>query len=176
MGWREEIATQRKQVIERWFKSVVESYPEETATFLKSEKNPFLNPVGAAIKEGLEGVIEWIVAGSENADLVPFLDRIIRIRAVQQFRPSEALRFMTDLRRIVHTLIPSREDLSFDDFDETVDKLMMTCFDLFMKCREDLYEVRLQEVKNRSFRLLQRAGFLYELADPQEESVSDANP
>jgi len=49
-----------------------------------------------------------------------------------------------------------------------VDRLMMESFDVFVKCREDLYEVRLQEVKNRTFRLLQRAGILYEISPDSE--------
>ncbi len=176
MNWIELIKNNRKKILETWFLRVIETYPEETAKFLKSQSNPFLNPVGGAIKEGLEGIINWVISNSPEAekDVIPFLDKIIRIRAVQDFKPSDALSFISDFRNIVRECCkqldkkPSYDFL--EEFDAIVDRLLMASFNVFVKCREDLYEVRVQEVKNRTFRLLQRAGLLYEIAEPEKGS------
>jgi hypothetical protein len=172
MEWIELLERNKQKIIEAWFQKVIETYPEETAKFLKSQKNPFLNPVGAAIREGLEGIVEWVISGGTSEGLIPFLDRIIRIRAIQEFKPSEALQFIADFKAVARDVCLSGKDrelkVSFESFDILVDRLLMESFDVFVKCREDLYEVRLQEVKNRTFRLLQRAGILYEISPNSE--------
>lgn len=169
----------KQKVIETWFQRVIETYPEETAKFIKSQKNPFLNPVGAAIREGLEGILEWVISGGTSKELIPFLDRIIRIRAVQEFKPSEALQFIVDLKTVTRNICLKGKEkestVSFESFDALVDRLIMESFDVFVKCREDLYEVRLQEVKNRTFRLLQRAGMLYEISPNSETDPEKGN-
>jgi hypothetical protein len=53
-------------------------------------------------------------------------------------------------------------------FDSKVDHLALLAMDVYSQCREKLYEVRVGEVKNRSFRLLQRANLLVEI--PEMES------
>jgi predicted ABC-class ATPase len=160
MSWIEAIDRNKQKIINQWFQIVVETYPDETAKFLKSQKNPFLNPVGAAIREGLEGILSWIISGGQSGELTPFLDRIIRIRAIQEFKPSDALKFIADLRWIVRDVCSGEKEFTsiVDNINAFVDRLLMESFDVFAKCREDLYEVRLREVKDRTFRLLQRAG------------------
>lgn len=169
MNWIEALERHKQKVIEAWFQKVIETYPEETTKFLKSQKNPFLNPVGGAIREGLEGIINWITSGGKSDEVIPFLDRIIRIRAVQEFRPSEALQFIMDLKTVIRSVCSKDLPTAFEDLDALVDRLLMESFDVFSKCREDLYEIRVQEIKNRTFRLLQRAGVLYEISPETEE-------
>ncbi|MBW1975918.1 MAG: RsbRD N-terminal domain-containing protein [Deltaproteobacteria bacterium] len=179
MKWEDFVAKHKKAFVEHWFEDVVLTYPEETVRFIKSEKNPFLNPVGAAIKEGIEGVVDWLVVGygeskeeegaeEEDSGLVTFLDRIIRVRAVQEFKPSEALRFIQSLKRVFRKLLASSDDEieggELEEFDSVVDEVMLKALDIYSACREQLYELRVQEVKNRTFRLLQRAGLVYEIS------------
>jgi len=54
----------------------------------------------------------------------------------------------------------SREELS--DFDRKVDGLALCAFDVYMRCRENLFEVRMTEVKNRTHRLLRMAEIIAE--------------
>jgi hypothetical protein len=42
-------------------------------------------------------------------------------------------------------------------FDSTIDDLALYAFDIYMKCREKIYELKANEAKNATFRLLQRA-------------------
>ena len=37
----EELAVRREVVVDRWIESVIDAYPEETATFLKEQPNRF---------------------------------------------------------------------------------------------------------------------------------------
>ncbi|SFM74620.1 RsbRD N-terminal domain-containing protein [Thermodesulforhabdus norvegica] len=177
MDWREFLAKNRERIVREWFEHILQTYPEETARFVRSEKNPFLNPVGSAIKEGVEGIIDWMIdEKSRDDELLSFLDRIIRVRAVQGFKPSEAVGFIPSFKLVIRSVSeksrPSLSEKSIRDIDEVVDSIMLKSFDIYMACRETLYELRVQEVKNRTFRLLQRAGLVYEISDSDESSGS----
>jgi hypothetical protein len=47
-------------------------------------------------------------------------------------------------------------------FDSAVDDLALFAFDIYMKCREKIYDLKAQEVKNATFRLLQQAKLMGE--------------
>ncbi len=173
--WEDLIAKHRKKIVKRWFDVVLETYPEETVRFVKSEKNPFLNPVGAAIKEGIDGIVDWLLDDERSQDGVnSFLDRIIRIRAVQEFKPSEALKFVADLKSIFREVMNDAGEVlsnkGFHEFDQVVDGLIMNALDIYFECREKIFELRVQEVKNRTYRLLERAGLVYEVSEEDTEN------
>lgn len=162
----EELLTRKKRpIVEKWFRRVVDTYPLDTALFLRREKDPFANPVGSAILEGVEGLYERLVRGGEPGDLNRFLDRMIRIRAVQDFSPSSALRFVLSLKSVI------REELGKEAFEKglgqeleafegRIDELLLAAFDVYMKCREKIYELRVHEVKaerEAALRILERA-------------------
>ena len=50
------LAERKTSLTERWRQRLFESYPPETAIFLRKEKNRFDNPMGYQISEGLEGL------------------------------------------------------------------------------------------------------------------------
>lgn len=155
---------ERTTILKTWFGHVLETYPEDTSRLLKSEKNPFANPVGSAIGEGLEGIFDQLMEDRPASSLVPFLDRIIRIRAVQEFSPSTALAFVFQLKSIVRDVL--RKQLAKKElhtewaaFESRIDRLALMAFDHYVQCREELFEIRVGELKrNRdaAVRVLER--------------------
>jgi hypothetical protein len=98
----EKLLQQKKSVIlERWFDSILETYPTDTRRFLQKKKNRFANPVAHEISRGIEEIFNNILKGANSEDVSPFLDKIIRIRAVQDLSPSQALGFMFDLKKLI---------------------------------------------------------------------------
>lgn len=144
---------------------------------LKREKNQFANPVGSTIYQGIEGIYQELTQGLNAEAVSPFLDKIIRIRAIQDFSPSGAIAFVFALKNLVRE--ESREAESLEEelrsdelisFEARVDQLAMLAFDIYVQCREQLYELRVNEVKNRTHRLLQRANLLAEIPDQEPPS------
>jgi hypothetical protein len=54
-----------------------------------------------------------------------------------------------------------------------VDEMALRGFDLYMKCREKIYEIRAKEAKNQVSRLLQRAGLLCEIPSWDSDQKKD---
>src|SRR3989304_4581594 len=105
--------------------------------------------------------------------LAPLLDGIVRIRAVQDFTPSQALAFVFALKKVIRGelgrpphLYPLplggggqgeggewAEDLGA--LDGRIDEVALLAFDLFMRCREQMFTIKADEARRRTS-LLQR--------------------
>ncbi len=178
------ILLQKKSVIlKRWFDMVLETYPADSVSFFKNQKDKFANPVGAAIVEGIEKIFNELLAREMNPGTVGmFLDNIIRIRAVQDFTPAEALAFIFSLKKVVREEAWAEiqangltEELFA--FESQIDDLSLISFNIYMKCREKIYEIKANEARDSTFRLLQRANLMTEIQEqgPDPEDVKLIN-
>ncbi len=157
-------------IVDQWFEKVVSTYPDDTARFLKSQKDPFANPVGQTTIAGLSGLFDLILEGIDREAATSFLDPIIRIRAVQKFTPTRATGFILDLKPIIRKIVQQR--LSVADnmqellaLEDRIDQLALLAFDIFMGCREKVFELKANEMRNRTYRAFARAGLIAESAD-----------
>jgi hypothetical protein len=153
----------KSAVLKKWFDAVVETYPSETSALLRKQKAQFTNPVGYTLAEGLEHLFDALLQGMLPDTVSRFLDSIVRLRAIQEFAPSEAVMFIFRLKKVVrqelgNEILQQRgiiEELA--TFDTSVDDLALYAFDLYVKCREKIFELKANEAKNMTFRLLQQA-------------------
>lgn len=168
-------------ILSQWLRMILETYNPETASRLLKEKNQFFNPVGHTLREGLEGVYGELAGELRPEKMRTYLELIIRVRAVQEFSPAQAIAFVFLLKNIIRekskkeawTNLISQDDLV--EFEQKIDEMALLAFNVYSDCREKLYELRVNEVKNRSFRLLQRANLLAEIPESEEGSgESDA--
>lgn len=167
MGVESLLATHKDTVLKKWFDHVVNTYPPDTARFLKHKKDPFDNPVGAATHKGLGAILDAILSPQDPAAIEAHFDAIVRIRAVQNFTASQAVGFVFALKGIIRdTLGPQGaargggQDLA--DLENRIDRLALTAFDVYMRCREKIYELRANEARNRFFKAFERAGLVTE--------------
>lgn len=157
----------RPLILKKWSAATLESYPAETAAFLKKQANQFANPVGHTITEALDKIFSHILESTETVKVSALLDSIIRIRAVQDFSPSQALAFIPALKKnIRETLGKELHDNSLSEelsaLENYIDDLSLAAFDVYMSCREKIYELKANEHKKLNFRLLQKANLICE--------------
>jgi len=151
-----ELTEFRDDVLERWIEGVVEGYPEDAARFLRSQTDRFANPVGASLREGLAEILDGVLQDIEPDDLRSALDRVIRVRAVQDFEPSEAVRFVFDLKNLLREFAGDVAVGSLDQLDRRIERLGLCAFDVYMRCREQMWQIRAQEIRNQSIGIMQR--------------------
>ncbi len=152
---REVLSEKRRAIATEWLVRTLRTYPENASRFLLLDKDPFRNPVGHSLKEGLRVVVEELFGGMDLARITPALDGILRIRAVQDFSAGEAVSFVFLLKKVV------REELGSDPqrvaaLEEGIDELAVLAFDLFMKCREKIYEIKANDAKRSLYAQLNR--------------------
>ncbi len=164
--------------MKRWLDVTVDFYPAETSLFLKKKNDQFANPVGHTLVEGTEAIFDALLSGADAEKSASFLDSIVRIRAVQEGSPSRALVFIFLLKGVIRDIIGQAvQELSVAEelveFESRVDALALRAFDNFMECREKIYDLKANETKNMTYRLLQKAQMLCEV--PGEEPVVREN-
>ena len=170
----EKILEQKQSVIEKkWFELTAKTYAPDTAEFIKSNTDPFANPVGGAMLSGLKVLLDQLIHGMDTKTVTSHLDQIIRIRAVQNFTPSQATAFILSLKRILREILAkelrdSRIAAEFVIVESKIDQLCLLAFDIYMQCREKIFQISANETRNRTLRAFERAGLIAETAERQK--------
>jgi hypothetical protein len=143
------LAPKKKTVTGKWIDRVLDSYgsPE----FFKKQKNRFANPIGATISESLQAIYDILLENRDLGEAAKPLENMIKIRAVQDFTPSQAVSFVYLLKSIIREELSrekNREEIMPDLalLEERIDKMALMAFDLYMNCRERLHQIRVNEV------------------------------
>jgi hypothetical protein len=177
---KDSLLREKETVFKKWFELVVSNYPGETQKVLLSNTDRFANPVRASLAEGLEGLLQNLIDQSDlNQPIIQeHLDKIIRIRAVQDFSPSSAVGFVFLLKYTVREVLAKEitDSKRFEElltFETSVDKLALLAFNVYMQCREAVFNIRATEIRNRTSRILDRAcqkyGMPHGWCDPDDD-------
>lgn len=158
------LSQKKAAILGRWLAMIFESYPPETAIFLRKEKNRFDNPAGYRLSEGLEGLYGALTQEMERDQILTCLDEIIRIRALQNFTPSQALAFIFLLKIVIRQELAAEIDKEKNlaaellDLESRIDGLALLGFDVYTKRREKIYEIKADEAKRRVSGLMRKTG------------------
>jgi hypothetical protein len=160
LGVKDLLLHNRSAIVQKWFDQIVKTYPANSQEFIKG-KDPFANPVGSTILQAIEGLYEELLREMDSEKVTKYLDSVIRIQAVQGFSPSQALSFIPSLKGVVREelgekILGKRLAEELLEFETRVDQLTLLAFDNYMKCREKIYEIRAQELRNRSVEVMER--------------------
>ncbi|MDD9300889.1 MAG: RsbRD N-terminal domain-containing protein [Desulfobacter sp.] len=159
---KQTIKKNRDQILERWFRATIDTYPAQSAKILGKNANRFDNPVGAVTREGLEDVLNLITGKFDRESLEQALDPLIRIRTVQSFDAADAVSFIFALKEIGENIIdPSHAK----EFDRLVDAIALAGFNKLLKCKQDIFLLKATESKRRIHSAFERAGLVKELKE-----------
>ncbi|HUY94481.1 MAG TPA: RsbRD N-terminal domain-containing protein [Terracidiphilus sp.] len=132
-------------IAERWLKTAVAAYPAKSRPFLAADGDPFRNPVGHTLRDNLAVLVRECLGAMNPEAVETAIDALIRLRAVQDLSPADALRFIFELRAIAldsGTPLPA-------DFSARVDTIALLAFDKYMACREQIFDLRARELRSR---------------------------
>jgi hypothetical protein len=157
-------------IVKKWLASVIDTYPADTSKFIKNQKDPFANPVGNTLSVNLGPLFDELLNEMDYKSIASYLYPILRVRAVQPIlSSSQSTGFIFSLKKVIREVL--KKELSDPDilkellhFESKIDELTLIAFDIYMKCREQVYEIKANEVRNRTFRAFERAGLLTEIS------------
>ncbi len=162
------LAERKAELSEKWADLVLQTYPKETQKIWGRQKDRFQNPVGAAIIEATRELFDQMLDWQDAGKIAEGLDTLIRIRSVQDFSPSQAISFVFLLKKLLRDEFfkPMKEDGTLDDllrFEAKIDNMAMMSFDIYSKGREQIYRLRVDEVKRAQTNLLRKAGMIVDV-------------
>ena len=162
----------KASLVDQWFSQVVATYPDQSASFLKRKKDQFQNPVGHTLAEQTEAIFDQLTGDMDREKIQASLDRIVRIRAIQDFTPSQALAFIPSLKAIIAQGLGQEIDKQglgqeLRLLEQRLDEVLLMAFDVFMSVRQRIYEMKSEEVKRLYYQVLRRADVVCPI--PQQE-------
>lgn len=163
MKIRSLLGEKKPAILKQWFDSIIATYPSDTANFFKGQKNTYAGSiVGQTIYEGIEGIFDDLVSETPTDKLNSCLDNIVRVRAIQEFEPSAAINFIFLLKQIIRSELINdiREGGFFEELMEIESRLdgyANISFDIYMKCREKLYDLKATEMRNWTYRAVTKS-------------------
>jgi hypothetical protein len=157
---RETLLEARKEVLlAEWLVRTLETYPAASRDYLTREEDSFRNPVGHTLKEGLASLLEGLLSSQEPTELVPVLEPMVRLRAVQDFSPGQALSFLfllKDVAREEAARLGESAIAETERLEMRIDRLALAAFDLYMKCREEISTIQINAARRSMFVQLRR--------------------
>jgi hypothetical protein len=170
------LGNQKQALLEKWLERTLATYPRQTLDFLHDEKDRFRNPVGHTLREGLATLLDELTGEMDAAKIRPALESIVRLRAVQDFTPSQAVGFVYLLREILDEELAGERNAAILAaqsrsggltppwrgepaatsggtwaVQRRIDELALLAFDLFMKCREEIFEIKAREARRQTY-------------------------
>ncbi|MBU1247270.1 MAG: RsbRD N-terminal domain-containing protein [Proteobacteria bacterium] len=165
MSFETRLAERKDELAEKWGDLILATYPGETQAIWKGQKNKFANPVGNAIDNSVTGLFDLILEWDDAEKVRRELDYLVKIRAVQNFKPSKALSFVFLLKKLLRAEF--MEELKKEDkleelmlFEARIDNLALIAFDQYDEAKQTIYQSRVKEVKNAQYNLLRRANMI----------------
>jgi hypothetical protein len=179
MNLQEILTRNSSAIVKTWLRMTLDTYPTDAKRFLNEQKDPFANPVGHTLSQEMEKIFHELLEQMDPEKVWPFLDPIVKIRAVQDFSPSQAVSFVFLLKKAVREELEReiKENRLHDecmDFDNKVDQLALLAFDIYMTHKKKLYEIRANQAKNQVSKLLERAGLICEIP-PWNPDLKEGN-
>ncbi len=138
------------KIVDKWVDYTLSSY--KSSVFFKKSPDKFANPVGGNTKEALKKLFKLFAQNADPETFTAPLEQIMKIRSIQEFTASEAAGPIFAVKHITRMLLEKDSDRrhlvsELYDFEFAVDLAALQAFDLYMQCREQLYLVRIKEIK-----------------------------
>lgn len=151
MELNEALTGKKKDIVALWIDRTLDSYI--APGFFKKSTDPFANPVGSNISAGLTRLVDVLLDKSGPEAYHQPLDQIVRIRAVQEFTPSQAMAPFLELKWVIKQIFSSDQTTkpllaTLDYLDCEIDRIALAAFDIYCECREQVYKNRIRELKS----------------------------
>ncbi len=163
----------RDVIVEKWVEHALNTYPGKSADFFSKQMDPFLNPIGNILRKELANIFSEILMDQASESIREYVDAIVRFRAVQDFSPSDAVKIFWGIKDIVQDVVgvEVEEFSELMEFHRRIDELCFLAFDIFMKCREKLWELKTKEFHAAMKNILR----LYQAKKEEMEIPEDGN-
>ncbi len=182
MTLKELMIQRRSALCGRWLDALLADYGEETAAKWRRQRDPFANPVGHTFRMGAPKLIEALSSDGElSAAAAAALEPIIKLRSIQDFAPSRAVSFVYMLRDAVRAefaseLAQGAYQAELAVLERRIERLALLAFDVYVRCREQVFRLRQDELKRSVASLLRRWHGANELPEPASEVVRLSPP
>jgi len=131
-------------VVDSWFVKAIEIYPEAARGGMMQTGDRFRNPVASTLRESLAILARELSGSMEAKVVVSAVDTIVRVRAVQDCKPEEAINFPAQLREVIRE---RQLESLFPDIEQRIEALSQAASQQYAVCKNDIVRVRSREAR-----------------------------
>ena len=151
MKLEEALRDNRYKIVDKWVDFTLATY--QSSEFFRKEKDSFANPIGGTVRSSLKNLFLLLIKGGDSALFKEPLISIMHLRSVQEFSPSQAVAPLNAVKHITREVLASDKETidlinELYDFEFAVDLAVLAAFDLYMECREKIYQIRIAEIRS----------------------------
>ena len=141
MSTEDIISARRDAAIQKWTEAVFAMYPFETTGFIRTQRDQFANPVGHATRAAGEQIYDAVTGRDVDMEKVhASVAALIRIRAVQDLKPEQAVGVLYLYKSVLRELLPGHGRRGCPGVPGHGDRL--DAFNLYLADREQVYAER----------------------------------
>ncbi len=171
MGIIEYLKMNESAVVEQWEKYIIDNYPKDSSKFLIGNKNQFDNPIGYTIRTEIPVIFKAILNNEFDDNFVNSLENFIRIRAIQNYSVEEANSFLKYVKVLIENYVKTNFNSEiFDEYLELngrLEKVLHKSFESYLKMKQKLMEIKLDEVKRKNQRMVDRLSKKYGIEEDE---------
>jgi len=155
--------TEQKLILAKWNAAVFAGYPLDATGFARTREDPFRNPGGHAVRLALEETYKAVSGQNSSEKLLrDSLEMFVKLRAVQNFTPVQALGVMYLLKPLLRErILPAclRNGLleEYLEAESRLDTAALLACDIYVASRVQVFEERVGEIKRRHAQILRWA-------------------
>ena len=154
MELRSLLEKNKSVILQKWLTAICDTYPAGTAGFINSNNDMFANPAGHTIAANAEHILDGLIRGEDTASLSASLEPIIRIRAVQDFTPLQAVSFINGLKTVINGQLEPvirRHGLrhEWEELQARIDNLALLASGIHAEMKERIRHIRMTEIEKR---------------------------
>ncbi len=165
MSLVEAIAARQEELAHKWAELILGTYPAQTQTVWRNNRDQFSNPVGHAILTASSELIPLLLTWNDAEAVGKSLETLVKIRAVQDFTPAQAVSFVFLLKKLLRQEFQAElsargalEELLA--FETRVDNLATIAFDVYVRARDHVSRLRVEEIKRAHVNIVRRANLM----------------
>ena len=157
----------KRNILDEWYKCMVSSlYNNDETNYIMNEKDSFINPSAFILKNVLADIFGYLFEKTELDKINGSLEKFTKLLAL---KGTDTEKILGPLFLLKSKIVANVESLYLSDkgYSEITkilscfDRVILKIFDFYLKAREKIYEIRVNEVKRLTFSLL-RANNLVE--------------
>ena len=166
MRLRNMLAEKKDEIVRQWVAAVNGTYPFGTVGFLRTQNDPFINPVGRRTREAAEVFTAALISGERDAELLSqAMDDFIQVRAVQDFPAETAVGIIYAFKQIIREQLGGQLAQSWGkeplfellEVEADIDALALMAFGAYARQREKLANLRVEEFKRGHSQIIRQA-------------------
>ena len=173
----------RATLLPRWTELFFAAYPLDGPGFLRTQTDPFANPVGRIVRESLPVLYDAVAGNDTDPEAVrAALADLVRLRAVQDMPPAKAVGPVFLLKTLLREIVlpeflrqdagggntAGAEVARLNEYlavESRVDSLGLVALDLYAGDREKVFNLRVEEIKRSQSQVVRWATLRQDAAD-----------